>query len=251
MLETKGNRTISKSKSNSFFTAKLKWKQTTPDPSGRHDYGIKLISRIKPATKLIPRHQQFKQLLKDKGLKKFRESRSNQRGPYRKPIFFATFDKTYVGLTNNISRGGVFIEIRNQFLIGQKIKLAIPRTQIFNGVFLEGEIVHLAQNGIGIKFIKKIISYNYDKIVITDVKDPRAHPRRILNKNLKVKINGHICEAFVTNFSCGGAYIKVKKNFIYKQNIQLLIPSNRISKDIKLKGGIVWCSKTGFGVRFS
>ena len=188
---------------------------------------------------------------KGKALKNNRDSRKNQRKPYRKPIFFATIDKPYVGLTNNISLGGVFIEIRDQFLIGQKIKLAIPRTQIFNGIYLEGEVVHLAQNGFGIKFIKKKIAYNYDELFIADIKDPRAHPRRIINKKLKVKLNGQICEAFVTNISCSGAFIKVKKNLIYKQNIQLLIPSNRKSKNIKLNGGIVWCSKTGFGVKFS
>lgn len=87
--------------------------------------------------------------------KNYRDSRKNQRGSYRRPLFFAANDKTHIGLTNNISPGGVFIEIRDQFLIGQKIKLAIPRTQFFNGNFMEGEVVHSTQNGIGIKFIKK------------------------------------------------------------------------------------------------
>ena len=136
-------------------------------------------------------------------LKNNQDSRKNQRGSYRRPIFFAANDKTHVGLTNNISPGGVFIEIRDQFLIGQKIKLAIPRTQFFNGNYLEGEVVHLALNGIGIKFIKKIFSHNNDKLVIAGVKDPRAHPRRMLNKKLKIKLNEQICEAFVINFSCG------------------------------------------------
>lgn len=87
--------------------------------------------------------------------------------------------------------------------------------------------------------------------MIADVKDPRAHPRKMLNKRLRVKLNDQICEAFVTNFSCGGAFIKSKKNFIYKKNIQLLIHAINNSKNLKLKGEVVWYNRTGFGVKFS
>jgi Tfp pilus assembly protein PilZ len=59
-------------------------------------------------------------------------------------------------LTQNISKGGVFIETRNRFAAGQIVKLVISHTKIEKGVMLKGQIVHLNRRGFGLKFLSLI-----------------------------------------------------------------------------------------------
>jgi hypothetical protein len=75
------------------------------------------------------------------------------RKPFRRATIFACQNRYYAGLTKNISKGGIFIETRNQFLPGQIITLVISRTKIEKGVMLKGEVVHLRPEGFGLKFL--------------------------------------------------------------------------------------------------
>jgi hypothetical protein len=75
------------------------------------------------------------------------------RKPFRRATIFACQNHYYAGLTQNISKGGIFIETRNQFLPGQIITLVISRTKIEKGVMLKGEVVHLRPEGFGLKFL--------------------------------------------------------------------------------------------------
>ncbi len=78
--------------------------------------------------------------------------RKHPRKPYVKSVFFISQHQYHKGLINNISSGGVFIETKNGFSVGQIIKLVIPGTKIDKGVMLKGEVLHLSQTGIGVKF---------------------------------------------------------------------------------------------------
>ena len=75
------------------------------------------------------------------------------RKSFRRATIFACQNRYYDGLTKNICRGGVFIETRNRFAEGQIITLVISRTKIEKGVMLKGEVVHLKQEGFGLKFL--------------------------------------------------------------------------------------------------
>ena len=75
------------------------------------------------------------------------------RKTFRRATIFACQNRYYAGLTKNISKGGIFIETRNPFAIGQIITLVISRTKIEKGVMLKGEVVHLRPEGFGLKFL--------------------------------------------------------------------------------------------------
>ncbi|MGD9054888.1 MAG: PilZ domain-containing protein [Desulfobacterales bacterium] len=88
--------------------------------------------------------------------KRFINLRKFSRKPFRRATIFACQNRYYAGLTQNISKGGVFIETRNRFAAGQIVKLVISHTKIEKGVMLKGQIVHLNRRGFGLKFLSLI-----------------------------------------------------------------------------------------------
>jgi hypothetical protein len=91
--------------------------------------------------------------LYERGAKGVIDLRRFARKPFRRATIFACQNSYYAGLTKNISKGGIFIETRDQFLPGQIITLVISRTKIVKGVMLKGEVVHLRRDGFGLKFL--------------------------------------------------------------------------------------------------
>ena len=55
----------------------------------------------------------------------------------------------------DISLGGVFVETGETFPVGQKIRLSIPYSMQEKYVKVEGTVVRVAENGIGVKFHEK------------------------------------------------------------------------------------------------
>ncbi|MGD2099872.1 MAG: PilZ domain-containing protein [Desulfobacterales bacterium] len=94
--------------------------------------------------------------LHERAEKRFVNFRKYARKPFRRATIFACHNRYYAGLTQNISKGGVFIETRNRFLRGQIITLVISRTKIEKGVMLKGRIVHRNRRGFGLKFLSLI-----------------------------------------------------------------------------------------------
>ena len=78
------------------------------------------------------------------------------RKPFRRATIFACQNRYYAGLTQNIGKGGVFIETRSRFAAGQIVKLIISHAKIEKGVMLKGRIVHLNRHGFGLKFMSLI-----------------------------------------------------------------------------------------------
>ena len=94
--------------------------------------------------------------LHERAKKRFVNLRKFARKPFRRATIFACENRYYAGLTQNISKGGVFIETRNRFAKGQIITLVISRTKIEKGVMLKGQVVHLNRRGFGLKFLSLI-----------------------------------------------------------------------------------------------
>ena len=78
--------------------------------------------------------------------------RKHPRKPYSKPVFIASENQYYTGLIKNISRRGIFIKIKDNFTVGQLIKLVVPGTKIDKGVMLIVEVVHMSPTGIGVEY---------------------------------------------------------------------------------------------------
>ena len=91
--------------------------------------------------------------LHERGANRIIDLRRFTRKPFRRATIFACQNRYYAGLTKNISKGGIFIETRNPFALGQIITLVISRTKIEKGVRLKGEVVHKRPEGFGLKFL--------------------------------------------------------------------------------------------------
>lgn len=91
--------------------------------------------------------------LHERGANRVIDLRRFTRKPFRRATIFACQNRYFAGLTKNISKGGIFIETRNPFAIGQIITLVISRTKIEKGVMLKGEVVHRRPEGFGLKFL--------------------------------------------------------------------------------------------------
>ncbi len=85
-----------------------------------------------------------------------RISKKGKRIDARKPFFmvvdYASIDHTYKDFIQNISSGGVFIETRTTFSIGQEVSLTFPLPSHQKHIKISGEIVRTDAKGIGVKF---------------------------------------------------------------------------------------------------
>ncbi|MGD8991438.1 MAG: PilZ domain-containing protein [Desulfobacterales bacterium] len=94
--------------------------------------------------------------LHDRAEKRFVNSRKYSRRPFRRATIFACQNRYYAGLTQNISKGGVFIETQNRFAKGQIITFVISRTKIKKVLMLKGQVIHRNRRGFGLKFLSLI-----------------------------------------------------------------------------------------------
>ncbi|MGD8520210.1 MAG: PilZ domain-containing protein [Desulfobacterales bacterium] len=122
------------------YRASVKWQKSTKGSIFNFGYGVRIISDAD------------KKRMPAKSSPGKRELRKHPRKAYSKPVYFTSENQFYKGLTRNISRHGIFVKARGAFNVGQTIKLVIPGTKIDNGVMLKGEVIHLSQTGIGVKF---------------------------------------------------------------------------------------------------
>ncbi len=133
------------------FHAEILWIKRLTKSIYNYGYGAKHI------------HGSYTQKSEDLDLAEKAELRKNARRRFCKSVFLILVNDCYQGMSKNISRGGIFIETRNHFSIGQIIKLVIPGTKIDKGVMIKGEVVRISQNGIGVKFTKLIRSKTAQK----------------------------------------------------------------------------------------
>ena len=79
-----------------------------------------------------------------------------KRKHYRKPFFmvvdYTTQGHAYRDFIQNISPGGVFIESRMPFSVGQELSLTFALPTYQKHVKISGEVVRTSPQGIGVKF---------------------------------------------------------------------------------------------------
>ena len=79
-------------------------------------------------------------------------SRKHQRKPWVIPIGYATDDQAFKDVIKDISKGGVFIETKKSFTVGQTITMNFRLSKSHKLIQATGEIVRSNSQGIGIKF---------------------------------------------------------------------------------------------------
>jgi Tfp pilus assembly protein PilZ len=132
---------VSYSKSPHYFQAKIRWQKDLKDNLFNFGYGVAILSV--GDTKSVQAKRSFKAI---------QDLRKHHRKQYSKPVFFASEGRYYAGLIENISRSGIFIKTKDNFAVGQLIKLVIPGTRIDKGVMLKVEVTRLESTGIGVKY---------------------------------------------------------------------------------------------------
>lgn len=118
-----------------------------------------------------------KQGVQNSAFKANRDPRKYPRRSFIKSVFFKCHHQHHKGLIINISRSGVFIETKNKCFLGQAIELVIPNIKIDKSVKLDGWIVRLSQNGVGVTF-KRILERRSGKERRSDLDRRTGSDRR-------------------------------------------------------------------------
>jgi Tfp pilus assembly protein PilZ len=81
--------------------------------------------------------------------------REDTRRSFKESIQFALKDKTYTGISQDISAGGMFIKTDDTFSVGQIITINIPIANKSKHIKVPAQIVRIESEGIGVEFLKK------------------------------------------------------------------------------------------------
>ena len=87
-----------------------------------------------------------------KGLESRQPKRKEHRQAGYVDIKYSIDGNDYEGATQDLSRGGVFIETSESFSLGQEVSMEIPFSNSSEIVKIKGEIVRITPEGIGVKF---------------------------------------------------------------------------------------------------
>lgn len=82
--------------------------------------------------------------------------REETRRNYVNDVRFVCRNKTYTGMSEDISGSGMFIETRGPFRVGQTVVVSIPYSTAAREIDVPAEIVRTTPRGIGLRFIKRI-----------------------------------------------------------------------------------------------
>jgi Tfp pilus assembly protein PilZ len=129
------------------------WQTKLKDSFYGYGYGIKYIPNVDEKPLQI-------RVLKETEITE--ENRQYPRRHLSRSVFFVSKNNYFEGLINNLSKNGMFIETRDDFSVGQTVRLVIPGTKIDHGTMLKGEIKHLNRKGIGVQF-KKILKIKINR----------------------------------------------------------------------------------------
>lgn len=112
--------------------------------------------------KLSPqRKKMLEELLKEWERLDYRE---DSRIPCFLPVDYSTKDRVYQDFINNLSNGGVFIETATSLKMGQTISLIFTVPSLQKTFKIAGTIIRTEQDGIGVKFSKRLTSYQKELI---------------------------------------------------------------------------------------
>jgi len=80
------------------------------------------------------------------------ENRKHPRKHLYRSVLLSSKNHYFEGFINNLSKNGMFIETKDNFAVGQVVRIVIPGTKIDNGTMLKSEVKHLGRKGIGVQF---------------------------------------------------------------------------------------------------
>jgi Tfp pilus assembly protein PilZ len=139
------------------FEVKVLWRMALEDSARGYGYGGKFLSTHDTFTETGPVQKEANEKQASPGYD-FRgedDARKNTRKPYNKALVFAYDNREYQGIVTNIGRGGAFILTKENFALGGRLKLVIPRLKAGKAVKVAGWIVRKSPEGIGVSFERR------------------------------------------------------------------------------------------------
>ncbi len=130
---------------------------TCEDPSGTAGFGRQLNESPVTARLLeliidMPEEDQ-RILLEDLEAKLSNDTRKNTRKPFSMVVDYVAKDRICNDFIKDISAGGMFIENRMQFLVGQELLLTFPLPNNRKHIKIAARVIRTTPKGIGVKFI--------------------------------------------------------------------------------------------------
>ena len=123
----------------------------------------KLTDRlIQAVTKLSPQRKKMLEALLNEWERL--DYREDSRIPCFLPVDYSASDRVYQDFINNLSNGGVFIETAAPLGVSQPISLIFTVPSLQKTFKISGTIIRTEQDGIGVKFTKKLTPYQTEMI---------------------------------------------------------------------------------------
>lgn len=119
--------------------------------SGKKSNESSVLDRLYKLIKDMSEEEQLN-LLKELEERLFKDKRQHERKPFFMVVDYCTGDRAYKDYIQNISAGGVFIETRMPFSVGQVVSLSFPLPDYQKYIKVTGEVVRVSPQGIGVKF---------------------------------------------------------------------------------------------------
>lgn len=82
--------------------------------------------------------------------------RDDNRKSFMETIYFTLKGRSYEGISEDISTGGMFIRTEGAFSVGQTIIVTIPLAKKRKQIKVPAEIVRVMPEGIGVEFLKRM-----------------------------------------------------------------------------------------------
>ena len=133
----------------------IMWHKESSGSSFKYGYGAKLTNSNEVFGRIINQTRLEKKEQPNNELNYEKDSRDCPRKPYNRKFAFSYQNRNHVGQVTNISRGGAFIETRQNLALGKIVILNVPGRKRRKSVKLKGWVVRLNQKGVGIKFERR------------------------------------------------------------------------------------------------
>jgi len=122
------------------------------DTFGKELNKSSVLGRLFELIRNMPEDEQL-DLLKELEERLFRDKRKHTRKHFFMVVDYSAEDRVYKDYIKDISAGGVFIETRTPFSIGQELSLSFPLPNYQKYIKTTGEVVRISPHGIGVKFM--------------------------------------------------------------------------------------------------
>jgi Tfp pilus assembly protein PilZ len=110
-----------------------------------------IVPRLHDLIKKMSKEEQ-QALLGELEKRLFKKQRKHERKPFFTTLDYSTESRPYRDFIKDISVGGLFIETGTSFSVGEEISMTLLLPQYEKKIKIQGEIVRIEEQGIGVKF---------------------------------------------------------------------------------------------------